>query len=67
MTGRTRQPQPRGRTAPPEEQQRYENHVRYILPLAPQLEYLQRAGFEAVDVYWKRLDNVVFGGRRPVT
>lgn len=50
----------------PEEQQRYENHVRYILPLAPQLEYLQRAGFEAVDVYWKRLDNVVFGGRRPV-
>ncbi len=49
----------------PEEQRRYENHVRYILPLAPQLEYLGRAGFEAVDVYWKRLDYVVYGGRRP--
>jgi trans-aconitate 2-methyltransferase len=49
----------------PEEQQRYENHVRYILPLAPQLAYLGRAGFEAVDVYWKRLDYVVYGGRRP--
>ena len=50
-----------------EEQHRYENHIRYILPLAPQLEYLQTAGFEAVDVYWKRLDHVIFGGRRPVT
>jgi tRNA (cmo5U34)-methyltransferase len=49
-----------------EEQRRYENHVRYILPLAPQLQYLQTAGFEAVDAYWKRLDHVVFGGRRPV-
>jgi tRNA (cmo5U34)-methyltransferase len=49
-----------------EEQRRFENHVRYILPLAPQLEYLQRAGFEAVDAYWKRLDHVVYGGRRPV-
>ena len=49
----------------PDEQHRYENHVRYMLPLAPQLEYLQGAGFEAVDVYWKRLDYVVYGGRRP--
>jgi tRNA (cmo5U34)-methyltransferase len=50
-----------------EEQLRYENHIRYILPLAPQLEYLQTAGFEAVDVYWKRLDHVIYGGRRPMT
>ncbi len=49
-----------------EEQRRYENHIRYILPLAPQLEYLKTAGFEAVDVYWKRLDHVVYGGRRPM-
>jgi tRNA (cmo5U34)-methyltransferase len=49
----------------PDEQRRYENHIRYILPLAPQLEYLRAAGFEAVDAYWKRLDHVIFGGRRP--
>jgi SAM-dependent methyltransferase len=50
----------------PEEQRRYENHVRYILDLPPQLHFLQDAGFEAVDVYWKRLDYVIYGGRRPV-
>jgi tRNA (cmo5U34)-methyltransferase len=49
-----------------EEQHRYENHIRYILPLAPQLEYLHGAGFEAIDVYWKRLDYVVSAaGARP--
>jgi tRNA (cmo5U34)-methyltransferase len=49
----------------PEEQARYDNHVRYIIPLAPQLEYLRSAGFQAVDVYWKRLDEVIYGGCRP--
>ncbi|HET9078492.1 MAG TPA: class I SAM-dependent methyltransferase [Acidimicrobiales bacterium] len=49
----------------PEEQARWENHVRHIVPLAPQLEFLRAAGFEAVDVYWKELDHVIFGGRRP--
>ena len=51
----------------PEEQHRYENHVRYMSPLPRQLEYLRDAGFEAIDVYWKRLDFVIFGGRRPET
>jgi tRNA (cmo5U34)-methyltransferase len=47
------------------EQARYENHVRYMIPLAPQLEWFAAAGFEAVDVYWKRLDWVIYGGRNP--
>jgi len=49
----------------PDEQSRYENHVRYIIPLAPQLDLLKEAGFEGVDVYWKQLDHVIYGGRRP--
>lgn len=49
----------------PEEQRRYENHVRYMIPLAPQLQFLANAGFEGVDVYWKELDYVIYGGRRP--
>jgi SAM-dependent methyltransferase len=48
-----------------DEEARYHNHVRYIIPLVPQLEDLRSAGFEAVDVYWKQLDEVIFGGRRP--
>lgn len=49
----------------PEEQIRYENHVRYMIPLEPQVGFLRAAGFEAVDVYWKELDYVIYGGRRP--
>lgn len=49
-----------------EELRRYENHVRYMIPLDRQLGYLRAAGFEGVDVYWKRLENVIYGGRRPV-
>ncbi len=49
----------------PLEQARWDNHVRYIIPLGPQLEYLRSAGFEGVDVYWKQLENVIYGGRRP--
>jgi tRNA (cmo5U34)-methyltransferase len=49
----------------PLERARWDNHVRYIIPLGPQLEYLRSAGFDGVDVYWKHLENVIYGGRRP--
>jgi tRNA (cmo5U34)-methyltransferase len=49
----------------PEEQFRYENHVRYMIPLDSQVSFLRAAGFEGVDVYWKELDFVIYGGRRP--
>ena len=49
----------------PEEQARWENHVRYIIPLDQQLAYLRAAGFASVDVFWKKLQNVIYGGYRP--
>jgi hypothetical protein len=49
----------------PQEQLRYENHVRYMIPLAPQLSWLAEAGFTDIDVFWKRLDWVIYGGRNP--
>lgn len=49
----------------PEEQLRYENHIRYMIPLEPQVAFLRAAGFEGVDVYWKELDYAIYGGRRP--
>ena len=49
----------------PDEQARFENHTRYIAPLEPQLGYLRSVGFQAIDVYWKQLDEVIFGGHRP--
>jgi SAM-dependent methyltransferase len=52
--------------ATPEERARRENHLQYVVGLPQQLGYLQGAGFEGVDVFWKRLDAVVYGGRRPV-
>jgi hypothetical protein len=36
-----------------------------MIPLDPQVAYLRAAGFEGVDVYWKELDFVIYGGRRP--
>lgn len=48
-----------------EEQFRYDNHVRYMVPLDQQVGYLREAGFEGVDVYWKELDYVIYGGRGP--
>jgi tRNA (cmo5U34)-methyltransferase len=48
-----------------QEQFRYENHVRYMIPLEPQVGFLRAAGFEGVDVFWKELDFVIYGGRRP--
>jgi tRNA (cmo5U34)-methyltransferase len=47
------------------EQARYENHVRYMIPLEPQLTWLAEAGFTDIDVFWKRLDWVIYGGRNP--
>jgi tRNA (cmo5U34)-methyltransferase len=49
----------------PQQQAHYENHIRYIIPLGTQIGFLRAAGFEAVDVYWKELDYVIYGGRRP--
>ena len=49
----------------PQEQARHENHVRYMIPLEPQLQWLRDAGFINVDVFWKRLDWVIYGGARP--
>jgi tRNA (cmo5U34)-methyltransferase len=49
----------------PEQLARWQNHVRYIIPLDRQLEYLRAAGFRGIDVYWKKLENVIYGGYRP--
>ena len=49
----------------PLDRARWDNHVRYIIPLGPQLEYLRAAGFEGVEVYWRHLENVIYAGRRP--
>ncbi|MBO0893333.1 MAG: class I SAM-dependent methyltransferase [Acidimicrobiales bacterium] len=49
----------------PLEQARHENHVRHMVPLERQVGFLRAAGFEAVDVFWKHLENVIYGGRRP--
>jgi len=48
-----------------EEKFRYANHVRYMIPLEPQVAFLRAAGFEGVDVFWKELDYVIYGGRKP--
>jgi tRNA (cmo5U34)-methyltransferase len=67
--GDRRDPSAAGKRAhrTPEEQFRYENHVRYMIPLDPQIGFLRAAGFEGVDVFWKELDFVIYGGRRPVS
>lgn len=49
----------------PQEQAMWENHVRYMIDLDTQLGFFRAAGFEAVDVYWKQLDYVIYGGRKP--
>ena len=48
-----------------EQKARWENHVRFIIPLDRQLEYLRSAGFAGIDVFWKKLENVIYGGYRP--
>lgn len=55
----------RRRHRTPLDQARWDNHVRYIIPLGRQLGYLRSAGFDGIDVYWKQLDSVICGGRRP--
>jgi tRNA (cmo5U34)-methyltransferase len=49
----------------PEQAAQWANHVRYIIPLDQQLDYLRAAGFQGIDVYWKKLENVIYGGYRP--
>lgn len=48
----------------PEQERRWHEHIRYMGELALQLAALRAAGFQAVDVYWKRLDQVIYGGAR---
>jgi len=48
-----------------EQHQRHEEHIRHMLPLDQQVDFVRAAGFEAVDVYWRQLDYVIYGGRRP--
>jgi len=43
----------------------HDDHVRNITALESQIGFLRAAGFEGIDVYWKRLDSVIYGGRRP--
>jgi tRNA (cmo5U34)-methyltransferase len=50
----------------PLEQAGHEDHIRNITALEPQIGFLRSAGFEEIDVYWKRLDAVIYGGRRPM-
>ena len=44
---------------------RHTNHMRHVIPLSPQLTWFTQAGFIGVDVYWKKLEDVVYGGMRP--
>lgn len=56
----------RMRTNPtPQERARRENHLRYLIPLEPQLAFMREAGFAGVEVYWRHLDTVIYGGFRP--
>src|SRR5581483_593008 len=49
----------------PHERTQRENHVRYMVDIERQLAFFRAAGYEAVDVYWKQLDYVIYGGRKP--
>jgi tRNA (cmo5U34)-methyltransferase len=49
----------------PQEHARWANHIRHIIPLDQQLAYLRSAGFQGIDVYWKQLEYVIYGGCRP--
>ncbi len=48
-----------------QEELQHQNHVRHMIDLDRQLRLFQAAGYEAVDVYWKQLDYVIYGGRHP--
>lgn len=48
-----------------DEQARYANHIRYLIPLDTLLGYLRTTGFEGVDVYYRDMENTVCAGRRP--
>lgn len=44
---------------------RHHEHALFLSPLARRLGFLEAAGFEGVDTFWKLLDSVLIGGRRP--
>jgi tRNA (cmo5U34)-methyltransferase len=48
-----------------DEHARWQNHIRYMIPLERLLGYLRAPGFAGIDVYYKRLEWVVYGGLRP--
>jgi tRNA (cmo5U34)-methyltransferase len=58
-------PDPEVRHPAPPAHQRHEWGALQVGPLADQLSMLREAGFAAVDTYWKQLDAVIIGGRRP--
>lgn len=62
---RTRGKQCPATSATPQEHARHDNHVRYMILLARQLDYLRSAGFRGIDVDWQHLDHVIYGGCRP--
>lgn len=49
----------------PQEEAAHQDHVRNICALDRQLGFLREAGYEAIDVFWKRLEFVIYGGRKP--
>lgn len=51
----------------PLEKAGHADHVANLTALEPQIHFLRSAGFEGTDVYWKRLDAVIYGGRRPLS
>ena len=42
-------------------------HHSHLEPLDRHLDWLRDAGFEHVDIFWKRLGSALFGGYRPAT
>jgi SAM-dependent methyltransferase len=42
-----------------------EHHAETVAPFEDQLQMLRDAGFDLVDLFWKRLDTAMFGGFRP--
>lgn len=49
----------------PEGRHGHHDEALHVSPLRRLLDFLDAAGFEGVDVFWKQLDIVLVGGRRP--
>jgi SAM-dependent methyltransferase len=48
-----------------EAERRHHDRAVFLCPLSLRLGFLRAAGFEGVDAFWKLLDSVLIGGRRP--